>query len=274
MTQVSAQQCLLCDKNNGVYYCYECHDALCVECRGKHDKIPAIKRHNVTDINSIDLSIGNKNYQCTTHAKEFLFYCVKCSDLICSECATSTHNTHHFSEITDIVVEEREKVKEHIQELTLSINKMSSLHEKVMADYQRQQLNAKTTECIKNIESVCKDLQSFIESKRVIKVTKVVDNKRNEEDKFEVSLKNMDSVQKRYNHILSELEKLLFEKHDVTFHSCYRSMQSDIQTLVIIPDEPPLAQEPSFENKILYKEIMEYMESKIDNRYIECCYFV
>lgn len=266
MAQVSAQQCLLCDKNNGVYYCYECHDALCVECRSKHDKIPAIKRHNVTDINSIDLSIGNKNYQCTTHAKEFLFYCVKCSNLICSECATSTHNTHQFSEIKDIVQEEREKVKENIQELILNINKISSLHEKVKADHQKQQLHAKSTECIKQIVSVSKDLQSFLETKETVKVAEVEDNEQNEEHKIEASLKNIDSVHKRYTYILSELENLLLEKHDVTFHSWHRSMQSDIQTLVQIPEEPPLAQEPSFEDKTIYREVMEYMETKMGNR--------
>ncbi|CAC5383449.1 unnamed protein product [Mytilus coruscus] len=239
MAQVSAQKCLLCDESNGAYYCFECQNALCTDCRSKHGKIPALNRHTVVDINTIDISTINKKSQCIEHEKEFLFYCVKCSDLICSQCVTSTHNTHPFSEITDIVLKEREEVKEHIQELTLNINKISSLHEQVKINHQNQQLHAKSTQCIKNIESVCKDLQSFIESKRGIKVTEVGDNKQNEEDKFEASLKNMDSVQKRYTHILSELENLLFEKHDVTFHSCHRSMQSDIQTLVDMPEEPP-----------------------------------
>ncbi|CAG2238547.1 unnamed protein product [Mytilus edulis] len=202
MAQVSAQKCLLCDESNAAYYCFECQNALCTDCRNKH---------------------GEK------------------------------------------------KVKEHIQELTLNINKISSLHEQVKTNHQNQQLHAKSTQCIENIESVCKDLQSFIESKRGIKVSEVDDNKRNEEDKLEASFKNMDSVQKRYTHILSELEKLLFEKHDVTFHSCYISMQSDIQTLENMPEEPPLAQEPNFQDKILYKEIMKYMDSKIDKSLCKNC---
>lgn len=266
MAQVSTQQCLLCDKNNGAYYCYECQSALCLECSLKHGKIPALKSHTVADINSKDLSISNKKCQCITHEKDFQFYCVKCEDLICSQCVTSTHYTHHFSEIPDIVLMEREKANKNIQELKLNIDKISSLKERATVKHHKHQLYAKCTQCIGHIETVSKEIMSFIESKKSIKATKIENTAKNEQQNLEAFIRSTDSVQMSYAHILSELENILLEKNDVKFHTLYRSIQSNIQSLENIPEEPALARVPIFEDIFLYKDVMEFMESKIDTR--------
>ncbi|XP_071174263.1 protein BCAP-like isoform X2 [Mytilus edulis] len=270
MAQVSAQKCSLCDEQNGAYYCYECQQALCTVCRNKHGKIPALSRHTVADINTVDLSTVNKKSHCLEHEKEFLFYCVKCDTFICSKCVTSTHYTHPFSEITEIVVKERQKAKENIEELKLKIDAISTLQEKVKTTH-FEQLHSKSKQCIEHIEFVSKDLQSCIESKKSIKATEVEDNEKNEQENLKAFVDNTDSVHKQYTQILSELENVLLEKHDVTFYSSYRSIDSDIQTLVNIPEEPEEAQVPIFKDKFLYQEVQDYMESKIDNRLCQNC---
>ncbi|CAC5386178.1 unnamed protein product [Mytilus coruscus] len=116
-----------------------------------------------------------------------------------------------------------------------------------------------------------KDLQSFIESKRSIKATEVEDNEKNELQNLKAFVENTDSVHRRYTQILSELENALLEIHDVTYYSSYRSIDSDIQKLVNIPDEPEEAQVPIFKDKFLYREVLEYMDSKIDNSLCPNC---
>ncbi|XP_076111511.1 uncharacterized protein LOC143079805 [Mytilus galloprovincialis] len=270
MAQVSAQKCSLCDEQNGAYYCYECQQSLCTICCKKHGKIPSLRGHTVADINTIDLSTVNKKSQCTEHEKEFLFYCVQCDAFICSLCVTSTHFTHRFSQITEIVVKEREKAKENIEELKLKIDEIASLQEKIKTHHY-EQLHVKSKQCIEHIESVSKDLQAFIESKKIIKATEVQDNEQNEQENLKAFLDSTDSVHKQYLQILSELENVLLEKHDVTFYSSYKSIDSDIQILVNIPEEPNEAQIPYFEDKFLYQEVLEYMESKIGNSLCPNC---
>ncbi|OPL21485.1 hypothetical protein AM593_06588, partial [Mytilus galloprovincialis] len=265
MAQVMAQKCSLCDENNGTNYCYECQHALCTACRSKHGKIPALSGHTVADINTIDLSTLNKRNQCDTHNKEMLFYCTECSNLICSKCVTSTHRSHAISDICDVVEEERENAKENLQQMRLKTETISSLQEKIRREH-IENLHAESKKCIEHIESVCKDLHSFIEAQGSVKTTEVEDNGNIEKSNFESFLKNTDLVHKQYVHILSELENLLLEKHDITFYSRYKSIKSDIETLISIPEEPPFARVPSFDDEVLYKEAMEYMGSKMDKR--------
>ncbi|XP_071176413.1 protein Hook homolog 1-like [Mytilus edulis] len=270
MAQVSAHKCSLCDENNGAHYCYECQQALCAECRNRHGKIPALSGHTVADINTVNLSTVNKTNSCDTHKKEIQFYCTECSDLICSKCVTSTHKSHSISDITDVVLEEREKAKANITELKLKTEAISSLQEKIRREH-IEKLHVESKKCIEHMESVCKDLHSFINAKGSMKTTEVEDNENIEKSNFEAFLKNNDLVHKQYVHILTELENLLLEKHDITFYSRYISIQSDIQTLVNIPEEPPFAQVPGFDDEVLYREAMEHMESKIDKSLCQNC---
>lgn len=265
MAQVSAPKCSLCDENNGSCYCYECQHVLCTVCFKRHGKIPALSEHTVVDINRIDISTVNKNNQCATHNKEIQIYCEDCSNLICIKCVTSTHKSHTILDITDVVVEEREKVKENVKQIKLKIQAISSLQEKIRREH-IEKLHVESEKCIGHIESVFRDLQSHIEAKRGIETTKVKDSKNNQNQNFEAFLKTTELVHKQYLKISSELENVLLEKHDVTFYSGYRSIQSDMQTLVSIPVEPPFAQVPSFEDESLYREVLEHMTSKMDKR--------
>ncbi|XP_076111509.1 uncharacterized protein LOC143079804 [Mytilus galloprovincialis] len=270
MAQVSAKKCSLCDENNGEYYCYECQHALCTACRNRHGKIPALNGHTVADINTINLSSVNKTTLCGTHDNKIQFYCTECIDLICIKCVTSTHKSHTISDITDVVKEERENAEENIEKLKLKTETLSSLEEKIRREH-IENLHAESKTSIGHIESVSKNLQDYLTAKGSIKISEIEDKETTENQNFEAFLKNIDLIKKRYVHILSELESLLLEKHDITFHSGYRSLQSDIHTLDSIPEEPLFAKVPIFEDEFLFKEVMEYMESKMEKSLCQIC---
>ncbi|CAC5403709.1 CNBP [Mytilus coruscus] len=263
MAQISTQICRMCSESNGVFYCYECQHALCTICRERHDMIPATRGHTITNTSTIDLAVLSKKSQCLKHDKEFLFFCVKCSVFICSTCVISTHKDHSFSGISETVSEEREKAKLQITDLRAKIEPISCIQDKVRC--YTDQLHVDSKKCIETINNVSKDLQTFIETRKNIKTTEVEDNETWEQQSYKSFMKNIKQINKQYTQIISELESLLSEKHDITFHSCYGVINTDIQNLVNVPTVPTLAPVPSFENKMLYQEIIAHMESKVDD---------
>lgn len=264
MAQISTQICRLCKENSGVFYCYECQHALCKICRERHDLIPATRGHTITNFSNIDLAVFSKKSKCSTHNKEFLFFCVKCNELICSNCVISTHKDHSFSGISEAVAEEREQAKRHLTDLRSKIETTPSIQDKVRSYI--DQLPADSKKCIETIQSVSKDLQTFIETRKNIKITEVEDNEFFALQTHESFIKDAKMSYRRYKQITSELENLLSEKHDPTFHSCFGVIKIDMQNLADVPAEPSLTPVQSFENKMLYKDIIEYMKSKVDGR--------
>ncbi|XP_063442676.1 E3 ubiquitin-protein ligase TRIM71-like [Mytilus trossulus] len=269
MAQISTQICRMCSESNGIFYCYECQHALCTICRERHDMIPATSGHTITNTSTIDLAVFSQKSQCPKHDKEFLFLCVKCSDFICSKCVISTHKDHSFSGIAEAVSEEREHAKQQITGLKAKMEAVLSIQVKVRSYI--DQLNDDSKSCIETITSTSKDLQTFIERRKNIKITEVEDNKILEQQNYESFMKNNEVIYKQYTQIISELENILPEKHDITFHSCYGVINIDIQNLANVPDKPPTAKLHSFENKVLYKEIIENLESKSDESLCRSC---
>lgn len=134
--------------------------------------------------------------------------------------------------------------------MKLKTETLTSLEGKIRREH-IENLHAESKTCIEHIESVSKNLQEYISAKGSIKTSEVEDNETTEKQNFEAFLENSDLIKKRYVHTLSELDNLLLEKHDITFHSGYRSLQSDIQTLVSIPKEPLFAKVPIFKDEFL-----------------------
>lgn len=143
------------------FYCYECQHALCAVCLETHDKIPAVSGHTMADINVIDLStVQNDKTRCITHEKEYQFYCVKCSDLICGKCVTTTHKNHSSSDIFEVVSENRKAAQSSLHKLKSEIDAISSVKDKVETTH-LDKFHLDSQEVITDIESTFEDLQSF-----------------------------------------------------------------------------------------------------------------
>ncbi|CAG2246286.1 CHST11 [Mytilus edulis] len=192
-----------------------------------------------------------------------------CNEFICSNCVISTHKDHSFSGISEAVAEEREQAKRHLTDLRSKIETTPSIQDKVRSYI--DQLHVDSKKCVETIQSVSKDLQTYIETRKNIKMTEVEDNEWFALQTHESFIKDAKMSYRRYKQITSELENLLSEKHDPTFHSCFGVIKIDMQNLADVPAEPSLTPVQSFENKILYKDIIEYMESKVDGSLCQSC---
>ncbi|VDI52898.1 Hypothetical predicted protein [Mytilus galloprovincialis] len=271
MAQTSAQKCYICTEKNGVFYCYECLHALCAVCRERHDKVPALSGHTIVDINVIDLSnVQSDKYRCNTHEKDFLYYCAKCSDLICGKCVTSSHKGHSFSDISEIVSEKRKAAQTALQKLKSKIEVLSSVEDTVRGKH-LEKLQFYGQVVINDIESTFEELHTFTKSKKDIKKLEVEDNERIEQQSIELFLKNTGLIHDRYDKVFTALQNILCEKHDITFYKFYNAIDKDVTFLDDIPMEPMLPCVPSLDKTTLYTEILEYIKSKADTRICKNC---
>ncbi|CAG2214397.1 unnamed protein product [Mytilus edulis] len=269
MAQTSTQICHMCAESSGVLYCYECQHALCTICRELHDMIPATSEHTITTTSTIDLAVVGQKSQCSQHDKEFLFFCVNCNEFICSKCVISTHKNHSFSGITETVSEERDKAKLQITDLRAKIEPLPKIMDKMRCHIDHLQVASK--KCHDTINYVRNDLDAYIGTRTKIRITEIDDNETLEQQRYQSFMNDSKHILKKYTQVISELENLLSEKHDITFHSCYGVTNIEIQNLVDVPTEPSLTQVPFVENKMLYREIIAHMESKVEDSLCQSC---
>lgn len=269
MAQISSSKCKLCTEKIGVFYCYECQHALCGLCRQKHDKIPATKGHTVTNFQNVDLATCNTRSQCVLHEREFLFYCNRCSDLICSKCVTSTHQDHHLSEITDRVSKERDKAKKKtIPELKVEMKKISTFKEESMKQNSLDMFRTESQKVLDDIGTTYVEIRTFIETIRDKKITAIEDNSRLAHQNYESFLQNVDQIDKIYTSMCSKLENILLEKHDLTFYMCYKTLQYDIKNLPNLPERPKKVEVSHFNKGLFYSDTINFIQSKVDYRYV------
>lgn len=265
MAQMSVKKCELCTDKCGVFYCYECQHALCDLCRPKHDKIPATRGHTVTEFQNVDLATFNIRSQCASHERELHFYCIKCSDLICRKCVTSTHKKHPFSEIAEMVTKERDHAGKALPELKDKIERISNVKERVKCD-NLVKLKTDSTKVIEDIECSYKELTLFIKSKKDIQIIEIEDNEKLECENLESFLQNIGHINKNYSRVTLELENISSEKHDVTFFVCYKTLREDIKNLNNVPEPPKIIKIKRFDKRMFYKEIVDFIQSKVDGR--------
>ncbi|XP_066264936.1 tripartite motif-containing protein 2-like [Branchiostoma lanceolatum] len=100
-------QCQMCESGAKVAgSCRNCHFFLCKNCITAHGKTPALKDHNITQI---DIPTEN----CPQHTDQPLtFYCLPCTKLVCQECTTTehpkgpNHDPQEVSKVTEVFKEE------------------------------------------------------------------------------------------------------------------------------------------------------------------------
>lgn len=265
MAQVVRQKCNLCNENNGKFYCYECTQVLCGICRGRHDKIPAIKEHTITDIHSANQSTFSCKTLCLTHEKDFLCYCEKCHVLICGKCITSTHKDHSFTDIGEIVRKERWKAYEKMTELTRLLEFITNEKEYIKRNH-LEGFHAETQKAIGEIQLAFRQLSHFVESTRSISTTKLENNEKIENEKCKAYLFKTGSMYRKYTQLHDRMEKLLMETHDLTFYLTCNEIKDEMKKLDILPEEPLYAQVQHIDRRLIFRDIEHYIDER--KRYI------
>ena len=107
----------LCDKP-AEYHCNTCGDTLCAVCKAIHLKSKATGHHAVVPYTEKLVPEKNSYPLCSTHkSQECTMWCAKCSKEACTQCATSTHQSHKFVELETILKEKKALMQNELQNL-------------------------------------------------------------------------------------------------------------------------------------------------------------
>jgi uncharacterized protein YsxB (DUF464 family) len=139
------KKCSLClneKKNNEFFYCLNCKKDFCKLCKNNSEH-KCQKRDNLIEINK------KKNY-CLEHNQKFQYYCFDCQENFCENRTHINHETHKtmkISKYNEVLIKEKNKVKEINDELT----KLVEFNNLILDNIDLLQDNKYFNQSIKNI---------------------------------------------------------------------------------------------------------------------------
>ncbi|XP_065939431.1 E3 ubiquitin-protein ligase TRIM45-like [Magallana gigas] len=160
-----AQHYLVCGteycEKNCQFYCNDCHQPMCEQCRDEHQKNKKTKNHEVVHYKQRKRRIPVE--KCKIHpTKDIELLCEECQIPICSKCtATKEHRVHVF---TDLEIVFAEKVSQYQEE----IDKIRNYFEPVSQDV-KIEIAGDVTEIKKIMEGIRTAMKAEAESvKRMV----------------------------------------------------------------------------------------------------------
>uniref|UniRef100_K1QPM0 Tripartite motif-containing protein 3 n=1 Tax=Magallana gigas TaxID=29159 RepID=K1QPM0_MAGGI len=167
-----AQHYLVCGtedcEKNCQFYCNDCHQPMCEQCRDEHQKNKKTKNHEVVPYKQRRRRIPVE--KCKIHAtKDIELLCEECQIPICSKCtATKEHRGHVF---TDLEIVFAEKVSQYQEE----IDKIRNYFEPVSQDV-TMEIAGDVTEIKKIMEGIRTAMKAEAESVKRMVDTVTSDN--------------------------------------------------------------------------------------------------
>lgn len=105
-----------CERNCH-FYCNDCHQPVCDQCRDEHQRSPKTKNHEVVLFMQRKLRLPVE--RCRDHpTRDIDIFCDKCSVPLCSKCSTMpVHKEHSFTDLEAIYTEKVAACREEIPKL-------------------------------------------------------------------------------------------------------------------------------------------------------------
>ncbi|VDI16452.1 Hypothetical predicted protein [Mytilus galloprovincialis] len=264
--QVSIQpKCILCGQNNTIYYCYECKKALCKPCRtNKHDCIAANKKHIVTDLKCVDLTSLKNIPNCKEHNTDFSLYCTSCKVLICQECVTTTHSGHTFSTMKERAKLMKKEAEVHVVKMKDELAKSSTIINEIENNH-LPEIENQVKYAVKEIKLAITEVNQVINSKSDMKITDIEGFQYSEEERLKIDLANRKHIHNRCLEVKSSFEKIIEEKHALTFLTAYTNMKGKIVDFEDIDQGPNECKPPPhFDRNLFVEDLIDGITSQFE----------
>ena len=166
------------DDNPATGYCFDCRVNLCDSCWALHKKMVASKDHatsSLEDIKQGSAVVPQAAAVCKEHKGEPMkLYCVDCSQVICRDCAITTHRKHEYEYLADC----RSKADERLTELQETLRKKTTETEKQLTAVKKMlRTNVEQSKtCQQNIDSTCDNLVELVDTYRETLLTQLQQN--------------------------------------------------------------------------------------------------
>lgn len=112
MAQAAASTCEICIGGPGEYYCQQCDQLFCGNCKLSHLRAKISKYH--TFVGGSYINKEDKPH-CTEHEESFLFYCHDCNTAVCRMCSVEKHSRYLMTDLTKSAVIIRSELVKNIE---------------------------------------------------------------------------------------------------------------------------------------------------------------
>ncbi|XP_034311356.2 tripartite motif-containing protein 2-like [Magallana gigas] len=201
----TAQHYLVCGtedcENNCQFYCNECHQPMCEQCRDEHQKSPDTKNHEVVSYQQRKRQLPE--VKCQAHVnKDVDMFCEQCYVPVCSKCATKDHGGHTFIDLETVYAEQ----------CAIYLDKITQIEEYFLPTSQDLLKSTKTdsTEIKRIMKSIRTSMRDDAESLKKLVDAVTSDNIKqvNEQEKYLLQLFYSQEIKYNdYNSYLDELTK-------------------------------------------------------------------
>lgn len=133
MAQAASKSCEICDSSIGRYYCQQCDQMFCENCRSAHLRIKTTKNH--TFLRGRNINPEEKPF-CSKHDEPLIFHCKDCDTAVCHKCAVQDHNRHNMSGIKESVLKLKEQLTKRVDSMCKDLNTDINQIQKGNIDFQ------------------------------------------------------------------------------------------------------------------------------------------
>lgn len=244
MAQSADSTCLceICIGGPGEYYCQQCDQLFCGNCKLSHLRAKISKNHTFFSGQNIN---KEEKRLCIEHEERFLFYCHDCDTPVCSSCSVQTHKGHLMNDLTKSAVKLKfELIKIIESTITTSTSCIGTIEEDTKTYHQ------KTKAVNKTITEEGNYYKEFID-KKVHSFVKLV------QDETQKALGSMSTATKVYLEILEncqQWQKNITEmetKSDVLLYKKLKHLKTDVDQIVSKQSLDTPRPSVSYTNKIL-----------------------
>lgn len=230
MAQIPCRKCDFCkveNKNTATFYCNDCEQSLCLECkRDSHEKVTIFQDHNLININKAWSRVFKQKPDCESHKNKFLYYCIACDCLTCKDCMTSSHSGHKTDTIKKIVGVRREDAQKIQRKLNAKGETVLKTLETIKTK-QRRQIKSDFESYVQKVEKTSRELHGIVDDIKTISMTTASNFQTTE--KQDLDMKRV-FFERQYNELsdkLLQIDNLLQERHDVTFFTGWKRLKTD-----------------------------------------------
>ncbi|XP_060076278.1 uncharacterized protein LOC132555916 [Ylistrum balloti] len=219
--------CSVCDSEDNVnWFCNDCQEALCDQCKEYHTWWKKSKHDDVVSIGKVNRQIDKPVSEvCKLHPGKLCDgYCCDCDMLVCSICLSQTHKHQDWKHLEDEFTLKKQHMKEHMTTISAKITHFKN---------DTLMLHRAKKEIVDNIDGMRKEVNSQ-RTKLKAEVDDIADTVLTELSALEKEgLGQSDEVRQQFEKNVSELTRLLVKAElknssNVSIFETERSLRSTL----------------------------------------------
>ncbi|XP_063410250.1 protein wech-like [Mytilus trossulus] len=228
MAQSASKTCDICVSAPGSWYCLDCEQHYCENCKILHSRQKLSTNHQFEKASDF---IPEEKSKCNEHNEAFSFVCISCDVPVCGCCITAKHNGHKLSQFKDIIVQLKSKRKQEIlTKLQKTSGNVSELEKACLS------FNYQVETGIRSAKEESDKIKSMVDQYTAYKIVSIQEQARKESERLAAILSDHKIAFENANALnirKSSIEKQ--SRYDGSLMKMLKTLNEDIDKLEIYP---------------------------------------